>query len=131
MNDQRVLCPAERTISDSIALTLTTAGTTAETINRLHDLGRYYLSDETPPPPGSIRRGGGGSGSQWFVYQKWPNKIFPFVNFVFPHDGNLWSGGWGSPVGGAHDKGVGVGAPPTGCGGSVVNATMGTRSALQ
>ena len=35
---------------------------------------------------GSIGRGGrgggeGGSGTQKFVYQKWPDKSFPFVKF--------------------------------------------------
>ena len=37
---------------------------------------------------GSIRRGGGGagSGSQKFVYQKWPDNVFPVVNCVFSHD---------------------------------------------
>ena len=35
---------------------------------------------------GCVRReeGGGGSGNQRFVYQKWPDKIFRMVNFVFP-----------------------------------------------
>ena len=28
-------------------------------------------------------KGGGGSGTQNFVYQKWPDKISPIVNFVF------------------------------------------------
>ena len=33
---------------------------------------------------GSIRRqeGGGGSGTQKFVYQKWPNKIFLMINSI-------------------------------------------------
>ena len=37
---------------------------------------------------GSMRRGGG-SGTQHFVYQKWPDKIIPTVNFVFSHDGHF------------------------------------------
>ena len=30
---------------------------------------------------GGGRGGGGGSGTQNFVFQKWPNKIFPIINF--------------------------------------------------
>ena len=30
---------------------------------------------------------GGGSGTQKLVYQKWPDKIFPTVNFVFSRGG--------------------------------------------
>ena len=32
------------------------------------------------------------------MYQKWPNKIFPTVSFVFPHDGHLGLGGGGLVV---------------------------------
>ena len=39
---------------------------------------------------GSIRRGGGGGEG---VYQKWPDQIFPTVNFVFSHDGHFGLGG--------------------------------------
>ena len=43
---------------------------------------------------GFIRRGGGeGSGTQKFVCQKWPNQIFPTVNFVVSHDGHFGRGG--------------------------------------
>ena len=28
-------------------------------------------------------RGGGGSGTQNFVYDKWPDQIFPMVHFGF------------------------------------------------
>ena len=28
------------------------------------------------------------------VYQKWHDKIFPMVNFVFYHDGPFGLGGW-------------------------------------
>ena len=28
-----------------------------------------------------MRKGGGGSGTQKVVYQKWPDKTFPIVNF--------------------------------------------------
>ena len=41
------------------------------------------------------RRGGGGSGTQKFVYQKWPYKIFSVVNFVFPTMVTLVRGGGG------------------------------------
>ena len=54
----------------------------------------------TPPPPpqGCIRREeGGGSGTQKFVYQKWPNQISPTVNFCFFPQWSLWSGGGGVP----------------------------------
>ena len=34
------------------------------------------------------RWGGGGSGTQKCVPQKWPDKIFPMVNFAFSHDGH-------------------------------------------
>ena len=37
--------------------------------------------------------GGGGSGAQKFVYQKWPDQIVPFANFIFPHDGHFGLGG--------------------------------------
>ena len=53
---------------------------------------------------GCIRRGGGGSGTPKFVYQKWPNQIFPIVNFVFSHDGHFGLGGGG---------GLGEGVPPS------------------
>ena len=32
------------------------------------------------------------SGTQQFVHQKWPDKIFPMVKFVFSHDGHLGLG---------------------------------------
>ena len=35
------------------------------------------------------------SGTQKFVYQKWPKKIFPIVNFVFSRDGHFGLGGGG------------------------------------
>ena len=47
---------------------------------------------------GGERGEGGGSGTQKFVYQKWPDQIFPFVNFVFSHDGHFGlEGGGGVP----------------------------------
>ena len=39
--------------------------------------------------------GGGGSGTQKFVHQKWPNQIFPMVNFRFSRDGPFGLGGGG------------------------------------
>ena len=36
---------------------------------------------------------GRGSGTQKFVYQKWPDRIVPIVNLVFPPRSSLWSGG--------------------------------------
>ena len=48
-------------------------------------------------PPLYRYRGGGGDGTQNFVYQKWPNKIFPLVNFVFSHDGHFGLEARGTP----------------------------------
>ena len=49
-----------------------------------------------PPPDREVLEGGeGGSGSQKFVYQKWPDQIFPTVNFGFSHDGPFGLGGGG------------------------------------
>ena len=46
-------------------------------------------------------RKGGGSGTQKFVFQKWPDKIFPMVNFVFSRDGHFSrEGGGGAGWGG-------------------------------
>ena len=44
--------------------------------------------------------GGGGGlargfGTQKFVYQKWPDKIFPIVHFVFSRNGPFCLGGGG------------------------------------
>ena len=40
---------------------------------------------------------GVGSGTQPFVCQKWPNKIFATVNLVFSHTGHFGLGGGGLP----------------------------------
>ena len=42
---------------------------------------------------------GGGSGTQKFVYQKWPNKFFPLVNFAFSHAGHFGLEGGGGVQG--------------------------------
>ena len=52
------------------------------------------------PPQGRLLSvggggGGGGFGTQKFVYQKWPDQIFPIVNFIFSHDGPFGRGGVG------------------------------------
>ena len=41
------------------------------------------------------RRGGRGSGTQKFVSQKWPDKIFPMVNCLCSHEGHFGLGGGG------------------------------------
>ena len=47
----------------------------------------------------NIKKGGGeGVWYQKFVYQKWPDQIFPIVNFVFPHIGHFGLGGAGPPM---------------------------------
>ena len=48
------------------------------------------------------------SGSQKFVYQKWPDQIFPIVNFVFSRDGHFGLGGGGVRGGAAVGR-----SPPT------------------
>ena len=51
-------------------------------LNLLHN----KIESRNSSNQGSIRRRGrggeGGSGTQNFVYQKWPDKIFPVVNFA-------------------------------------------------
>ena len=42
-----------------------------------------------------LRRGGEGGRGFWtqnLVYQKWPDQIFPIVNFVFSHYGHFGLG---------------------------------------
>ena len=67
-----------------------------------------WEGDAPPPPrPGLLlSRGGEGGRGFWtqnLVYQKWPDQIFPIVNFVFSRDVTLvWGGregvlGEGSP----------------------------------
>ena len=43
------------------------------------------------------RGGGGGSGTQKLVYQKWPDQISPFVDFVSSHGGPFGLQGGGGP----------------------------------
>ena len=49
-----------------------------------------------------LSRGGGGRGfwTQNLVYQKWPDQIFPIVNFVFSHYGHFGLGRGGGNFGG-------------------------------
>ena len=57
--------------------------------------------------------GGGGSGIQKVVHQKWPDQIFPAVNFVVSHDGNFGLGGArGSRVCGFSITSLGAWLPP-------------------
>ena len=62
--------------------------------------GEGVLGEESPPPWFLIILkkpwGRGRSGTQKFVYQKWPDQIFPVVNFVFSHDGVFGLEGGGS-----------------------------------
>ena len=44
----------------------------------------------------------GGSGTQKFVYQKWPHQIFPIGNVVISDDGHF---GLGGPGGGGSSYG--------------------------
>ena len=46
--------------------------------------------------------GTGAKGGLKFVYQKWPNQIFPFVNFVPSHDGHFGLEGGGVQGGYGH-----------------------------
>ena len=63
---------------------------------------------------------GGGSGTQKFVYQKWPDKIFPVANFVFPHNGHFGLGGGG--------EGVQRGGDPPPCGKKILSTGLGWGS---
>ena len=65
--------------------------------------GLFLWARIHPIPREVIERGeqGGGPGSetQKFVYTKWPDKIFPMVNFVFSHDDHFGLGGGGGQGG--------------------------------
>ena len=62
-------------------------------------------SQSPPPPPREVLEGGGGggAGTQKFVHQKWPDQIFPIVNFVGPLyspfglEGGLGGSSYGAP----------------------------------
>ena len=45
-------------------------------------------------------KGGRGFWTQNLVYQKWPDQIFPIVNFVFSRDGHFGLGRGGGGFGG-------------------------------
>ena len=50
-----------------------------------------------------LSRGGEGGRGFWtqnLVYQKWPDQIFPLVNFVFPRNGHFGLGRGGGGLGG-------------------------------
>ena len=62
-------------------------------------------AQRAPHPNGlSVVQGGGEGGrgfwTQNLVYQKWPNQIFPIVNFVFSHYGHFGLEGGGGGFGG-------------------------------
>ena len=58
------------------------------------------------PVRASFEQGGGrGFWTQNLVYQKWPDQIFPIVNFVFSHYGHFGLGRGGV---------LGEGSPPLG-----------------
>ena len=73
------------------------------------DTGSSYLDKAVLAQGGGggVLRGEGGQGTQKIVYQKWPDQIFPVVNFVFSHDGHFGLGGGGVVQGGY---------PPSTCG---------------
>ena len=58
----------------------------------------------SPPGRASFEQGGGEGGrgfwTQNLVYQKWPDQIFPIVNFVFSHYGHFGLGRGGGGFGG-------------------------------
>ena len=58
------------------------------------------------PTHRAVLGGGLGSGTPKFVYQKWPDQIFPIVNVVFSHDSPCSLGGGGQ----------GGTPPPSSCG---------------
>ena len=59
---------------------------------------RVFRESAPPPPGGGDQKGewgGGWSGTQKFMYQRWPDKMFPIANFVCPHDDPFGLGGRG------------------------------------
>ena len=61
-------------------------------------------------PGGGGGGDGRGSGTQIFVYQKWPGQIFPVVKFVFSQHGHRGEGINGRP----HHRHFGLGAMSNG-----------------
>ena len=55
----------------------------------------HTRSPESIGKGGKVGGRGGGSGTQKTVYPKWPDQIFPMVNFAFFPRWSLWSGGGG------------------------------------
>ena len=65
--------------------------------------GLWTLTTHPPAPGLLLSRGGEGGRGFWtqnLVYQKWPDQIFPIVNFVFPHYGHFGLGRGGGGFGG-------------------------------
>ena len=73
-------------------------------------MGKQGEGDIVSPSPHTIVRGEGGwrggSGTQTFVYQKWPNKISPIVDFAFSLSSHF------GLQGGRGVQGGGGGGPP-------------------
>ena len=65
---------------------------------------RWCTTEPAGPCPGLLlSRGGEGGRGFWtqnLVYQKWPDQIFPIVNFVFSHYGHFCLGRGGGGFGG-------------------------------
>ena len=71
---------------------------------------RGDIADDSPGGKAGLLLSRGGEGGRGFwtqnlVYQKWPDQIFPVVNFVFSHYGHFGLGGGGGGFRG--------GPPPT------------------
>ena len=70
---------------------------------RWQSFGQRRDGESYPPPRASFEQGGGGGRGFWtqnLVYQKWPDQIFPIVNFVFSHYGHFGLGRGGGGFGG-------------------------------
>ena len=62
--------------------------------------GPTAVKSPPPPPPGKgcVRREEKGRGVWDLFTKKWPNQIFPMVDFLFAHDGHLGLGGGGGDL---------------------------------
>ena len=66
-------------------------------------LNVWYQGADGPEAGLLLSRGGEGGRGFWtqnLVYQKWPDQIFPIVNFVFSHYGHFGLGRGGGGFGG-------------------------------